>query len=149
MLPEEIGGSSKIFVAHAMTMMCASWAPSYGLVVAGPVLAWLYAVVTLIFLWAWHECAFSSMTSAISLRTALLATAVAVSAGLCQQGAGLEASIPFSIILSVASIWFIHQTRVNEIEGGPAPKLGGGCMKGKVVFVTGANAGIVRIHGPF
>jgi len=123
--------------------MTGSCEVAYGLVLTGPVLAWLYAVVVLIFLWAWHECPFFSMTRAISLRAALLAAAMAVSMGLCQgDTASLEATIPISIVFSFVSMWLIYQTRVNEIEGGPPPRLGAGCMKEKVVFVTGSNAGI-------
>ena len=106
-------------------------------------MAWLYAVVALIFLWAWHECALSSMTKAISLRTTFVLASVAVCMGLCQRDAtSLETTIPIGILFSLIAIWLIYQTRINEIEGGPPPTLTADCMKGKVVFVSGANAGI-------
>lgn len=139
--------SSRTFLSEGahfsgdVTMTC-SW-QEYGLVVAGPALAWLYAVIALIFLWAWHECTFFSMARAISLRSAFLAAALAVTIGICHgEQQSWNAIIPLSLVFTVISIWLIYQTRVQEIEGGPAPTLRPDCMKGKVVFVTGANAGI-------
>lgn len=122
------------------TMTSCAWAS--GLILTGPALSLLYAIVVLIFLWAWHECSLFSMNGAISLRAANLVTAGAVSVGICQgDAASLDAVIPISIVFSIMSIWLIGQTRLNEIEG-PQPVLTADCMKGKVVFVTGANAGI-------
>ena len=122
------------------TMTSCAWAS--GLILTGPALSLLYAIVVLIFLWAWHECALFSMNGAISLRAANLVAAGAVSVGICQgDAASLDAVIPICIVFSVMSIWLIGQTRLNEIEG-PQPVLTADCMKGKVVFVTGANAGI-------
>jgi NAD(P)-dependent dehydrogenase (short-subunit alcohol dehydrogenase family) len=120
----------------------ASCALAYGLLITGPALAWLYAVVALLFLWAWHECRLNCMTRARSLRTAFLVAAVAVAIGLCQGDAPLEAILPIGLVASLASICFIAQTRINEIEGGPPPTFDDDCMKGEVVLVTGANAGI-------
>ena len=122
-------------------MTSCAWAS--GLILTGPALALLYSLVVLIFLWAWHECLFFSMNGAISLRAANLVAASAISVGICQgEAASLNAAIPISIVFSIISIWLVGQTRLNEIEGGPPPDLPADCMKGKVVFVTGANAGI-------
>ena len=118
----------------------------YGLVLVGPALAWIYAVVVLIFLWAWHECAFFSMTNAITLRTALLAASLAVCTGLCkgEETTRLDVTVPISTVFNILSMWLIYLTRVNEVEGGIPPKLGADCMKDKVVLITGANAGRIQ-----
>ena len=131
-----------------------AWA-YYGLLIAGPALAWLYAVIVLIFLWSWHECQLNSMTKVISLRTAFLVAVVAIAIGLLCQGDDnnnnnipLEAILSIGIVTSLVSIWFIYQTRLNEIEGGPPPPAlfldhdDDNSIKGKVVLVTGANSGI-------
>lgn len=115
---------------------------AYGLLITGPTIAWLYAIVALVFLWAWHECRLNVMTMGISLRTAFLVAAVAVAVGLCQGDAPLEAVLPIGLVASLASMWFVSQTRLTDIEGGPPPTYDDDCMNGKVVLVTGANAGI-------
>ena len=49
------------------------------------------------------------------------------------------AEIVFAIAASITSIKFILRTRRKEVDGPIPPYV---CMKGKVVFITGANAGI-------
>lgn len=124
-----------------MTMV-ASCALAYGLVLAGPALASVYVVSVLCFFASWHECTWDYVftNKGLALRLGILVAAGAVSAALCQTEAPVAAIVPIGVFSLVLSFWLLHQTRLIEVEGGPVPKFES--MKGKVVFVTGANAGI-------
>lgn len=122
-----------------MTGQCAT---AY-LPLAGPSLALIYDAVSWIFLASFGEFSWfcPRRMTAILIRSAVLGASVAVGVGLCEKDGPIpNVSIPIAIVFLLISLYFIRQTR-RDITG-PAPKLEPGCMKDKIVLVTGANTGI-------
>ena len=112
--------------------------------IVGPSLALIYGVSVAIFLAFWHESIVESKAKSMLMRSALLVAAVATSIGLCEANAPLlEAILPISLVFVLVSAWLLRQTRLHDVEG-PTPTFSSNCMKGKVVLITGANAGIGR-----
>jgi retinol dehydrogenase-12 len=121
------------------------------LIALGPVIAFLYALTVAIFLPGWGECAFSSLFPSLMPRNSLLIFAIAFAVHrnngnsdsiqedeLEEQG-GLRLLV--AVCISAAASWYlIHETRCHQVEGGPAPSFYE--QKGKVVVITGSNAGI-------
>jgi retinol dehydrogenase-12 len=121
--------------------MSPSCSLAYALVLSGPVLAFIYAISVLCFLAMWHECSWCKMNASIALRLAVVCAAVASSVSLCETEASLAAIVPVGVLLWLGSIWLLRQTRVVQVDG-PRPRFETNAMKGKVVLITGSNAGI-------
>lgn len=121
-----------------MTIMIFS-ATSHELLVAliPACLPFLYALSILCFCAGWHECGWLSMTKPLcySLLPSVLNLAVACSHEMVPMS---YVAIIFIDIISIASLRLLYLVYIE----GPRPKLLRNAMAGRVVFITGSNAGI-------
>mmetsp|Transcript_16449 Transcript_16449/g.20098 ORF Transcript_16449/g.20098 Transcript_16449/m.20098 type:complete len:441 (-) Transcript_16449:569-1891(-) len=113
--------------------------------IAPPSLSLLYILVLQVFLAAWHECKWTHLAKSITIRLTIVIIAVAIVLAL-QNHQNHENKIETMthylipiLVLTISSIFTIYSTRKYYIQG-PKPKHKD--MNGKVVLITGANAGI-------
>eukprot|EP00542_Grammatophora_oceanica_P012748 CAMPEP_0194053678 /NCGR_PEP_ID=MMETSP0009_2-20130614/50806_1 /TAXON_ID=210454 /ORGANISM="Grammatophora oceanica, Strain CCMP 410" /LENGTH=201 /DNA_ID=CAMNT_0038701885 /DNA_START=47 /DNA_END=649 /DNA_ORIENTATION=+ len=79
------------------------------------------------------------------LRVLYLAICVGISHLLCELNApDVLMTVPVTLWTTCGGLYLMVQTREWDVRGGPLPKLEKFGMRGKVVFITGANAGVGR-----
>jgi len=107
----------------------------------GPILSFLYSVSVWFFLCIWRECPWANKEHmwCMSIRLALALCSYGLRSSVSCASAGVAGSAVVSV--SVLCGWLCWRTRQNEILG-PVPLWVS--MEGKVVLITGANAGIGR-----
>ncbi|GKY99023.1 hypothetical protein MPSEU_000858000 [Mayamaea pseudoterrestris] len=115
-----------------------------------PFLSLIYATVVAIFLFGWGEDSLLRLLRPCIYHFTLCIIALAHymqiqdNARKLTEGAE-EPVLPMTLVLTsivtnFAAIYLIRFTRRDQVEGGPAPRKTS--MQGKVVLITGANAGI-------
>jgi NAD(P)-dependent dehydrogenase (short-subunit alcohol dehydrogenase family) len=147
-----LGGGAGAGAASGGGVTIVNWW-EMALLAAGPALAFLYALSAALFLPGWGECSFTDVFPSLMPRNSLLILAVAFSVNRSknepeEQGFRLLVAVCIS---GAASLYLLQQTRLYQIEGGPGPQTAankagasgaGNKLEGKVMVVTGANAGI-------
>eukprot|EP00978_Attheya_sp_CCMP212_P017475 scaffold46579_cov66-Attheya_sp.AAC.3 len=131
--------------------MSQCWLEVYLPLVGLPALALLYAIAVQIFLAAWTECSWTHHMKPLAIRVSLLIVALACALPLCEQRKANQSSdsIAVFVVVTLGCIatslgsYAIYGTYQQEVQG-PKPVVPPGYMSGKVVLVTGANAGIGR-----
>lgn len=114
-----------------------------GLVLVPLSLALLYAIAVQAFLAVWHECSWTFHISSLTLRLTFMIVALGISISTTDEtlDTQLYTFIPVSILSIITSVVLIHRTRKLGITG-PKPCIPNHLVKGRVFFITGANAGI-------
>jgi retinol dehydrogenase-12 len=124
------------------------------LLAAGPVTAFLYALAAALFLPGWGECSLTDVFPSLMPRNSLLIFAVAFAIHRSKNEPEEQGfRLLVAVCISIAASWYlILQTRLHQIEGGPGPNAAVvtaadkaeqlKCCEGKVVVISGANAGI-------
>jgi len=130
--------------------MSQCWLEVYLPLVGLPALAFLYAIAVQIFLAAWTECSWTHHMKPLAIRVSLLIVALACALPLCESKANQSSDsiavvvvVTLGFIATSLGIYAIYGTYQQEVQG-PKPVVPPGYMSGKVVLVTGANAGIGR-----
>ena len=117
-------------------------------IVLPPALAFLYIVSIQCFLAGWHECSWTYLAKPITVRFTLLIVAIAIVATLPttttnnEKDDFIKVILPYlfpAIFMTVLSITAIYRSKKIFIQG-PVPQHKD--MTGKVVLITGSNAGI-------
>ena len=106
----------------------------------GATLSFVYAVAVLIFRASAHECSWTAMTGAILIRASFLIACISVGISLTDSS-NFNVFIVAGIISNAVSIYLIANISSVYVQG-PKPRLKAGCMKDRVVLITGANTGI-------
>ena len=122
------------------------------LLAAGPITAFGYALSAALFLPGWGECALTDLFPSLMPRNSLLIFAVAFAVHRSKNEPEEQGfRLLVAVCISIAASWYlILQTRLHQIEGGPGGPAATAadraehfkCCDGKVMVVTGANAGI-------
>ena len=105
-----------------------------------PLLATTYALVAAIFLPSFRECPWPTHFPPLVPRVTCLAAVIAMCYGLPSEETWRGIDVILAVVLFIISGYYILQTRIHVVVGGPSPPLGD--MKDKVVVITGANTGI-------
>ena len=122
-------------------------------IVLPPLVAFTYAVSVLGMYVGFHEWTVAEKWPALLWRVALLGGALAITIGdryADARGSDLPESGRFfmillqSVLLWIVSLYFMFETRMDDVVGGPDPhrKFGTDPLKEKIVMITGSNAGI-------
>lgn len=122
------------------------------LLVTGPLIAFIYSLTAALFLPGWGECSITDLFPSLMPRNSLLIAAVAFSVNRSQHDPEEQGfRLLVAVCISMAASWYLlQQTRLYQIEGGPSPGISMSKeaeeqlnkSAGKVMVVTGANAGI-------
>ena len=129
----------------SMTMTASEFPPViiYAMCTVVPALAFLYEVTVIVFYSFWREIEFMDFLRAIIMRMYLVVVSAAVAYAAVERDMPLLPVGLFATIATSSSVYMITRVRIDYVEGHP-PQLMDGCMKDKVVLVTGANSGIGR-----
>jgi NAD(P)-dependent dehydrogenase (short-subunit alcohol dehydrogenase family) len=101
-----------------------------------PALSLSYAVIVAIFRWMWGEAPLQTLLKATLPSLGTLVVALAI----MDQSDNRHQPLLVTIAINAYSIYLLYKTRAIEAAGGPAPTIP--TMTGKIVVITGANAGI-------
>jgi retinol dehydrogenase-12 len=142
-------GSAGSDVAGGVTIV--NWW-EMALLAAGPVAAFLYALSAALFLPGWGECSLTDLFPSLMPRNSLLILAVAFAVNRSKHEPEEQGfRLLVAVCISIAASWYLClQTRLHQIEGGPSPAEAVDTSaadqlkscNGKVMVITGANAGI-------
>lgn len=110
------------------------------LLLTGPSLAAIYAIVAALFLPSFRECPWSTHLPATVPRISLVAVVVAVYITVPDNELSTLRMAVTVVALTLLSAYLVFQTRIHVVQGGPQEPLGD--MTDMVVVITGANTGI-------
>ena len=115
------------------------------IIISGPAVALLYAMSCWLCFAVTGECKWHDKNTTLSLRLGFLIAAIAYTEKMCgQDKSTTKATVLWSgLVLWPISFYLLYLTRVDDVVGiAHPPNWGPNHLKGKVVLVTGANAGI-------